>query len=75
MPLARCGTCGPPKDLKNKYTYVHAVASSVNFRVLCGTSTCVRPAFLWFTDGEEQEYLRGQRSFRVSNHALQVMVA
>jgi hypothetical protein len=74
MALARCKDCGPPQGLKNTYTHVHAVASGVNFAVLCGMPTCVHPAYLWFTDAEEQEYLCGQRSFRVSNHGLRVQV-
>ncbi len=75
MGLARCRTCGPPHGLKNEYSNVHTVASSVNFRVLCGTPTCVHPAYIWLTDAEEHEYRCGQRTFKVSNHALDVQVA
>jgi hypothetical protein len=75
MALARCKACGPPQGLKSNYAHVHAVASGVNFRVFCGAPTCVHPAFIWFTAKEEQEYLSGERRFRVSNHAQDVLVA
>jgi hypothetical protein len=74
MAVARCKTCGTPQGLKKTYNYVHVVASSVKTEVLCGTPMCVHPAFIWFTDAEENEYRCGQRSFRVSNHTLRVEV-
>jgi hypothetical protein len=74
MALARCETCGHPQGLKQDYTHFHAPASSVGRYLLCGSPTCARPASLWLTDEEEQQYLGGQRIFRVSNRTLDVQV-
>jgi hypothetical protein len=74
MALARCESCGRPKGLKQDYAHFHRLASSVTWHVLCGTPTCVRRGSVWLTEKEEQQYLCGQRSFRVSNHAIEVLV-
>jgi hypothetical protein len=74
MALARCETCGSPRGLKHNYTHVHNLVASVNSSILCGVPTCVRPACIWLTDEEEQQYVYGQRSFQFSNHALHAQV-
>ena len=74
MALARCEKCGHPQGLKLNYNHLHAPAPSVSSRILCGVTTCNRPAYIWLTDEEEQQYLHGQRNFRLSNHAVQVQV-
>jgi hypothetical protein len=74
MALARCESCGCPRGLKQDYVYFHAAASPLSRNVLCGSPTCARPASLWLTDEEEQQYLGGQRIFRVSNRNPDVQV-
>jgi hypothetical protein len=75
MALARCGTCGQPKGLKQNYSHFHTSVPPASNRVLCGAPACVGPAHIWLTDEEELQYLSGQRSFRISSHALSVQVA
>lgn len=75
MALARCEDCGRPQGLKQSYNHFHKLAFSVNSSVLCGSPSCARPGCLWLTDEEEQHYLRGHRSFRISNRSLAVEVA
>ncbi len=72
MALARCQACGSPQGLKQNYPHFHLLAHSVSFDVLCGSPNCARRAFIWLTDEEERLYLRGQRSFPVSNRAVEV---
>jgi len=72
MALARCQTCGSPQGLRQKYPNFHTLANTVSIDILCGSPTCARRAFIWLTDEEERQYLRGQRSFAVSNRAVEV---
>ena len=73
MASARCETCGRPLGLKRPYNHLHAQAPLVNSNILCGEPNCARPApCIWLTEEEEQQYLSGQRSFRISNHATYV---
>jgi hypothetical protein len=65
MAAARCETCGPPEGLKLDYTHLHTPVGS---SILCGAPTCNRPAYVWLTDEEEQQYLRGVRNFRIPGH-------
>ncbi len=74
MALARCQTCGSPHGLKHNYPHFHILAHPVVANLLCGAPTCARPAFIWLTDEEERQYLYGQRSFRVSNQAVELDV-
>ncbi len=71
MALARCRECGSPQGLKHEYPHIH---SSARGQILCGASTCAAPAFVWLTDEEERHYLRGQRSFQISNHGKHVTI-
>jgi hypothetical protein len=73
MALARCESCGRPKGMKRDYAHFHTLARSVA-SLLCGAPTCTRPGSVWLTEEEEHQYLRGQRSFRVSNHSTEVWV-
>jgi len=72
MASARCETCGQPQGLKHKYPYLHTPVPPSNF--LCGAPACALPAFVWLTEEEEQKYLNGERSFRLSNHAVHVQL-
>jgi hypothetical protein len=72
--LARCESCGRPKGLKQDYAHFHSLASAVAKNILCGAPSCARPGSVWLTEEEEQQYLSGQRSFRISNYALDVRV-
>jgi hypothetical protein len=45
-----------------------------NAAFLCGAPFCIRPGCLLLTDAEEQEYLRGLRSFKLSNRGSEVQV-
>jgi hypothetical protein len=75
MALARCLTCGSPEGLKSTYPHFHTLPSSpVNIKVLCGSRDCARHGFIWLTKQEEQQYLHGQRDFRIPNRALDVHV-
>jgi len=74
MALARCETCGAPQGLKNNYPYVHNLVASVRGSILCCAPKCVRSACIWLTDEEQQQYLKGLRSFPCSNRAVQVEV-
>ena len=71
MALARCETCGPPERLAHSYPHVHTPVAPSS--IPCGAPTCVRPAFVWLTDEEQQQYLSGQRIFRL-NRAVSVQV-
>jgi hypothetical protein len=42
--------------------------------ILCGAASCAAPAYIWLTDEEEQQYLKGQRSFQLANHAKHVII-
>jgi hypothetical protein len=68
MASARCETCGPPRGLKQNYTHLHTPVPSMSSSILCGAPTCNRPASVWLTDEEEQQYLRGERNFRIPGH-------
>jgi len=74
MALARCKNCGRPQGLKQDYAHFHTPAQAASTNILCGSPSCARPGCIWLTDEEEQQYLCGQRSFRVSNRALSVQV-
>jgi hypothetical protein len=74
MALARCQTCGSPEGLKQKYPHSHPLAETVSIDILCGAPTCACPAFIWLTDEEQRQYLHGQRSFRISNRAVEIHV-
>ena len=74
MALGRCEICGCPQGMKLPYPHVHKPLSDANDRLICGMPTCVRPAHIWLTDEEEQEYLRGRRGFSLPGHPqVQVM--
>jgi len=75
MALARCENCGSPRGLRRSYPHVHALAIPGNISVLCGSPSCARRALIWLTEEEEQQYFHGQRSFRISNRALELHVA
>jgi hypothetical protein len=75
MALARCETCGSPQGLRRTYPHVHALAIPLSVSVLCGSPSCVRQALIWLTEEEEERYYHGQRSFRISNRALELHVA
>ena len=75
MALSRCGTCGGPQGLKRDYPHCHTQASSAGHNVICGSLNCTRHAFIWLTDDEQQQYLRGKRHFRVSSYAPLVQLA
>jgi hypothetical protein len=69
MALSRCGICGGPQGLKQDYPHCHTQVSSAGPDVVCGSPKCTRRAFIWLTDDEQQQYLRGDRHFRVPNRA------
>ncbi len=73
MALARCEQCGV-KGLKHSYPHLHMPIGFPNAAVLCGAPFCIRPGCLLLTDAEEQEYLRGLRSFKLSNRGSEVQV-
>ena len=64
MASARCETCGHPQGLRHNYTHFHTPVPSAT-SILCGAPTCNRPASIWLTDEEQQQYLRGVRKFRI----------
>jgi hypothetical protein len=68
MALARCETCGCPEGTKQNYAHVHVPLSFPPRHVICAKPACVRPAYIWLTDEEEQQYLRGERNFRIPGH-------
>ena len=72
MALARCESCGSPRETKYRYTHPHAVISPQ--RLLCGAPTCVQAALLWLTDEEQQRYEQGVRVFQFSNHSAEAKV-
>ena len=74
MALARCETCGCPRGTKRSYIYSHRPLSYPNSGVICGLQLACCPPFIWLTTGEEREYLRGARSFRLGNRTTQVQV-
>jgi hypothetical protein len=73
MALARCETCGRPSGLKQTYSHVHAMVSSE--RLLCGAPSCTRLALVWLTEEEQHRYAGGLRVFRVSQRAVEVILA
>ena len=74
MASARCEKCGHPQGLKLNYTHFHTPVPSVSSSILCGAPTCNRPAYIWLTDEEQQQYLRGVRNFRIrGNPRVQVV--
>jgi hypothetical protein len=73
MALARCERCGV-SGLKHSYPHLHTPIGSPSAALLCGAPHCVRPGCLWLTEVEEQQYLLGLRSFRLSNRAQEVQV-
>jgi hypothetical protein len=74
MALARCKTCGSPQGLKHNYPHFHTLPSFTDIKVLCGSRNCARHGFIWLTKEEEQQYIHGQREFRIPNHVLDVHV-
>jgi hypothetical protein len=66
MALARCKQCGSPQGLKRNYPHPHGCVAS---DIVCGAPLCIADACIWLTDEEERQFVNGQRSFQVSNHA------
>jgi hypothetical protein len=65
MALARCEKCGCPHGTTFSYAYCHKLADTKS-RVFCGKGTCTGVAVVcWLTQEEEQQYVRGERSFAV----------
>ena len=73
MALARCVKCGTPQGTKHKYAHCHKLEGGA--RIMCAAVKCTRPAaFIWLTDEEEQQYLRGARSFALPSRRWPVEV-
>src|ERR1700693_5690796 len=68
MASARCEKCGHPQGLKQSYTHFHTPVPSVSGGILCGAPACTRRAYVWLTDAEEGQYLRGHRRFSLPGH-------
>jgi hypothetical protein len=68
MAVGRCEKCGLPTQTKHNYTHAHKLLSSpVGHNLLCGNSGCARPiSIIWLSDKEKQQYLGGQRFFKVT---------
>ena len=74
MASARCEKCGHPQGLKLNYTHLHTPGPSVSGGIFCAAPSCLRQAYIWLTDEEQQQYLQGVRNFRISgNPQVQVM--
>jgi hypothetical protein len=75
MAVARCEECGPPKRKRRTYVHAHKLSSPLTEKFLCAEPHCVRQvSIIWLTDEEEQEYLKGVRSFRLTGRAGTVEV-
>ena len=74
MALARCETCGCPRETKQAYTHPHRPLSYPNAKIMCGAPTCMRPACIWLTNAEERQYLSGERNFRLGTHTAHVQL-
>jgi hypothetical protein len=72
MATARCETCGPPQGLKYNYPHMHTLVPPSS--IFCGATACTRHACAWLTDAEEEEYLRGERKFRLLGYAIDVLL-
>ena len=68
MVVGRCERCGPPTETNHSYIHAGRLLSSSNGQnLLCGKSVCAQPvSIIWLSDEEKQEYLCGQRFFKVT---------
>jgi hypothetical protein len=75
MALARCEQCGCPRGTRYNYTRAHKPLFLPSRVVICASRKCTRLAsVIWLTDEEQQQYLRGERIFRLASHAGKVLV-
>lgn len=69
MAVARCEKCGCPEGLKLSYVRSHKFVSDATSRIYCGATHCVQLALVcWLTDEEEQQYLGGERLFKMASY-------
>ena len=72
MAVARCEVCGIEGKLKRRYTSNHHPVSHPNSGIVCGYSVCHRPALIWLTREEEEQYQVGERVFLMNSNVVKV---
>jgi hypothetical protein len=74
MALIRCESCGKPTGMRQNYPHAHPATTSTS-RLFCGAPSCSRIAtYAWLTNTEQEQYLRGERRFRVQRYRVLVEV-
>jgi len=66
MAIARCEVCS--LGAKHPHLHPHTPTRDLDLtgrKIYCGAPKCLRPALLWLTDAEEEQYRAGERSFKV----------
>lgn len=73
MALARC-TTHPPSNSEKYARFAVSVGFSQTAAV-CGRVECQRPARIWLTENDIQNYARGVRVFGLDTHTIKVRVS
>ncbi len=72
MALARCEVCGQPSGLRCEYVWQVLPLGYPNSHLVCGAPNCAKPAVVWLTALEGEQYTHGQRAFQLPRRANKV---
>jgi len=72
MALMRCKAHQPSKRTGGKYEAFAEPLGYPKTAVLCGSTHCKSPAYIWLSDEEKEAYDRGERVFEPPSAAMKV---
>lgn len=76
MAIVRCEKCGLDFS-RTKHSYHGEPVTPVgypNTAAICGHAGCVNPGLVWLQEDEYEEYLQGERYFRVKTFTVKIKV-